>query len=115
MKCNIIAQRICLQEYLLTRANEILEIMDTFIQNEDEAKEKLSQEYVINELFNNWLAGFKIQQPGDYFLSLQKDNVELEYNTQSEIELMLETLECFGLPEDYINGNGHHTNWGKEK
>jgi len=34
--------------------------MDNFIQNEEDAKEKLSQEYVINELFNNWLAGFKI-------------------------------------------------------
>jgi len=28
---------------------------------------------------------------------------------------MMKTLECFGLPEDYINGNGHHANWGKDK
>ena len=60
MKCNIVAQRICLQEHLLARSSDILEIMDNIIQNEEDAKEKLSQEYVINELFNNWLAGFKI-------------------------------------------------------
>jgi hypothetical protein len=25
------------------------------------------------------------------------------------------TLEIFGLPSDYINGNGHHAMWAKEK
>lgn len=115
MKCNIVAQRISLQEHLLARASDILEVMDNFIQNEDDAKEKLSQEYVINELFNNWLSGFKITQPGDYFLKLDHDNIELEYCIMTEIELMMQTLEFFGLPEDYINGNGHHTDWGKNK
>jgi hypothetical protein len=60
MKCNIVAQRISLQEHLLARSSDILDVMDNFIQNEEDAKEKLSQEYVINELFNNWLLGFKI-------------------------------------------------------
>lgn len=28
---------------------------------------------------------------------------------------MLTTLEIFGLPEKYMDGNGHFPNWGKEK
>jgi hypothetical protein len=28
---------------------------------------------------------------------------------------MLSTLEIFGLPENYMEGNGHFPNWGKEK
>lgn len=28
---------------------------------------------------------------------------------------MLSTLEIFGLPESYMEGNGHFPNWGKEK
>ena len=27
----------------------------------------------------------------------------------------MQTLELFGLPNDYINGNGHHVDWGKNK
>jgi len=26
---------------------------------------------------------------------------------------MMNTLEYFGLPKDYINGNGHFPNWDK--
>lgn len=48
MKCNIIAQRIALQEHLMAKDKEILEFIDTYIQNEDDAKEKLSQEFVIS-------------------------------------------------------------------
>lgn len=115
MKCNIIASRISLQEHLLAKATDIMESMDNFIQNEDESKEKLSQEFVIHELFDNWLGGFKIQKPDDYFLNLQSDDIELQFSIQTEIELMMQTLEFFGLPVDYINGNGHHNEWGKSK
>jgi hypothetical protein len=28
---------------------------------------------------------------------------------------MITTLEIFGLPEKYMDGNGHFADWGKEK
>lgn len=28
---------------------------------------------------------------------------------------MITTLEIFGLPENYMEGNGHFSDWGKEK
>lgn len=27
---------------------------------------------------------------------------------------MLHTLEIFGLPKNYINGEGHHLNWNEK-
>lgn len=30
-------------------------------------------------------------------------------------ELLLETLEFFGLPQDYMLGNGHWKDWEKKK
>jgi hypothetical protein len=34
---------------------------------------------------------------------------------QHEKEFLLTTLEFFGLPRGYIEGAGHHPDWGKEK
>jgi len=60
MRCNIIAQRMELQEHLSQRGDEINKLIDEFVANEDDAKEKLSQEYVMNELFADWLSSYKI-------------------------------------------------------
>lgn len=114
MRCNIIAQRMELQEHLLKQADDILKLIDEFLNNEDESKEKLSQEFVVKEMFNVWLDGFKIYQPSDYFLeNLSEDDPNLEFNIHSEFEFLFSTLEIFGLPKDYINGKGHHTGWHK--
>ena len=57
--------------------------------------------------------GFKIENPGDYFKN-QADNVELECNVLEEFEFLMKTLELFGLPEDFMKGNGHWATWTKE-
>lgn len=69
----------------------------------------------MNDLFGNWLDGFKLHQPNDYFLSLADDDIDLVYNIQTEIEVLMSTLENYGLPNDYINGKGHHNDWAKNK
>jgi len=69
MRSNIIAQRIELQEHLMGRSDEILKTIDELLSNEEEAKEKLSKEYVVEELFGNWLTGFTIYQPSDFFMN----------------------------------------------
>ena len=91
-------------------------MIDEFVANEDDAKERLSKDFAVNELFKDWLGSFRIYQPTDYFLKESKeDDVELEYNTLSELDFLFSTLEIFGLPKDYINGRGHHANWAKER
>lgn len=78
MKCNIISQRICLQEHLIKQSDDIMKNLEDLLNNEEEAK-NLTQENVFQELFRHWLAGFQIYQPSDYFLDKQ-DNVDLVCN-----------------------------------
>lgn len=114
LRCDVIAQRMELQEHLLKRGDEIIKVIDEYLQNEDEAKEVLSQDFVMNELFGNWLENFHIYQPTEYFLEnpmLQTDDTDLDHNVLTEMEFLMSTLEIFGLPKDYINGCGHHLNW----
>jgi len=32
----------------------------------------------------------------------------------SEVNFLMSTLEIFGLPRDYLTGNGHWSTWTKE-
>jgi len=115
MKCNIIAQRIALQEYLIEREKDITDTIEEHLAktNEDLAKE-MSTEFVI-EMIKEWLSGFTIQQPSEYFYQHPTDDNELQCNIQDELEFMISTLEIFGLPIGYMTGNGHFADWGKEK
>jgi hypothetical protein len=57
MKCNIISQRISLQEHLLKQQDDIMKQLDDLLNNEEEAK-NLTIENVYQEFFRMWLAGF---------------------------------------------------------
>ena len=45
MKCNIISQRICIQEHLLKQCDDIMKQLEDLLNNEEEAK-NLTQENV---------------------------------------------------------------------
>jgi len=64
---------------------------------------------------DQWLEGFKVTQPSDFFRKNPTNDAELVCSIQKEKEFMLTTLEFFGLPKGYIEGLGHHPDWGKEK
>lgn len=66
MKCNIIAQRISLQEHLLKQADDILKQIDDLQNNEEEAK-NLRLDNAQQDLFGPWLEGFHLENPSDYF------------------------------------------------
>lgn len=54
-------------------------------------------------------------QPSDYFLQHPTDDSDLASNIQTNLEFVLDTLTYFGLPEGYMEGVGHHLDFGKEK
>lgn len=62
MKCNIIAQRIHLQEYLTAHFVDIDAEIQAYLDNEEEAK-TLDRNKVESEIFESWLKDFKIYQP----------------------------------------------------
>ena len=109
-----------LQEHLASRLDEIMKEIDEWLGDETKAKEKLDREngdfvFVKREIFARWLDGYTIANPSDYFLEQDISGLELESNIMSPQEFMLNTLEFFGLPKDYIDGNGHFADWEKRK
>ena len=138
MLCNIIAQRIELQEYLANSFAEISAQIDEMHENktnELQAQQKLKDEainkgknlqeetkaethtkdFVIKNFFNTWLNNFKLKQPDRYFIEHNIEDIELECNIQSELEFTISTLEICGLPKGYMDGVGHHLDWDKQK
>lgn len=66
MRCNIIAQRVALQEHLLKISDEIFKFLDDIANNDEDAKQ-LNFDNISMSTFNVWLQGFKIENPSDYF------------------------------------------------
>ena len=113
MRCNILAQRITLQEYMMVKVEDINKDIDEWV-NDEEAIKKLDRTKV-EEMFDDWLSGFKIEQPSDFFRENPTNDAELVCSTETEKEFMLTTLEFFGLPRGYMEGTGHFPTWGLEK
>jgi hypothetical protein len=111
MRCNIIAQRASLHEHLVKQADDIMKQFDDLINNEEEAKNFTIKN--APDIFMPYLQGFKLENPTDFFKN-EPDNVNLVCNVFSELQFLMKTLELFGLPEDYLNGNGHWATWTKE-
>lgn len=47
-----------LQEHLSNKSEEIFKLIDDFLANEDESKEKLSKAFVMENLFGSWLSDY---------------------------------------------------------
>ena len=79
-----------------------------------------SPEYVklerskVEEMMDEFLSGFAIRQPTEYFDRHPTDDVELVCNIQTEKEFLISTLNLFGLPEKYMEGEGHFADLGKK-
>jgi hypothetical protein len=58
MKCNIISQRITLQEYLVEKSEDILKDIEEW--TGDEEKIKTLDRKTFEEMVDQWLEGFKI-------------------------------------------------------
>jgi hypothetical protein len=115
LKCNIVAQRMALQEHLIRNADDINKMLDDIMVN-DEEKVKLDKRLAISDYFDVWLNEFEISNPtGDFFLDPENEDETLTCNIMPKLDFLLHTLEIFGLPKGYIDGEGHHLNWESDK
>lgn len=87
MKCNIIAHRISIQEFLITQEAGINQMVQDILDDDDKAK--LLDRAAAEEIMENWLSGFRLTQPSDYFLEHPTDDYELACNIQTEREFMI--------------------------
>lgn len=113
MICNIVAQRIALQEHLLSKAPDIFAKLDERIVNEEITHE--ADRRLVIDMIADWLQKFKIQHPSDYFIDHPSDDPTLVCNILSEQDFFLECLGFFGLPEGYLDGEGHWVDWYRKK
>ena len=67
MRCNVIAQRIQLQEHLLSVGGDDMIKFIEEVCNNEEMSNKLNNENIADTVFNKYLDGFKINNPSDYF------------------------------------------------
>lgn len=114
MQCHIIAQRIGLQEYLASKWDEIEKSMDSLIAD-PEVYVSYDRAKVVGELFPQFLAGFKIHQPSQYFIDNEYYDAEIVGNVENEQEFMITTLEMFGLIPGYMGGAGHWATWEEDQ
>jgi len=115
LRCHIIAQRMELQEHFIGISEEIFKSIDDQIANEETYK-NLDKLGACEQFFDKWLESFDIRNPdSDFFLDPENDDEVLVCNIQSKLGFLLNTLEIFGLPVDYINGSGHHADWEQKK
>jgi hypothetical protein len=113
MRCNIIAQRITLQEYLMDREADILKDIDEWVS--DEEKIKSLDRATVDAMMDTWLSEFALVQPSQFFKDHPTNDSELVCSVQTEKEFLLSTLEFFGLPKGYMNAVGHFPMWGMER
>lgn len=79
--------------------------------NEDEIKNL--DRNAVEVMLDQWLQTYQITQPSSYFVEHPTDDFELVSNILSQKEFLLQTLEIFGLPQRYMEGNGHFPDWGQ--
>jgi len=96
----------------LTEEQALTKSIEEMMQNEEEIKNL--DRAAVEVILDNLLAPFKLTQPDGYFLDHPTDDHELVCNVLSEKEFLIQTLEVFGLPQKYMEGNGHFPDWGKD-
>ena len=67
MKCNIISQRVQLQEYLISLGEGFTKALEEKIQGEDEFLKTLDRKHV-EDFLDESLREYRITQPSNYFL-----------------------------------------------
>ena len=65
-------------------------------------------------MVTKWMAGHSLCFPSQRLLEFPEELKKLETFIISPMEFLLETLEIFGLPKNYMYGNGHWKDWAKK-
>ena len=107
MKCNIIAQRVALQEYCRDskKYDEIIEEIDEVTNNDEILKELTREKF--EAMVDKWTSEFIIEQPSDFFKDHPTTDADLVCSIQSPKDFLIHTLRFFGLPKGYLEGEGH--------
>lgn len=113
IRCHLVAQRISLQEYILEREDQMYSEIQELLQDDERLKKFDKNEFL--SMVDAWVSEFQLSQPSQFFTENPTNDSELVCCIQTEKEFLLTTLRFFGLPKNYLDGEGHFPNWEKEK
>lgn len=65
-------------------------------------------------LLKRWTTGFEIYNPSEMFSKYPEFARDIESIVMSGWEFLIETLEIFGLPKNYMKKEGHWKDWAKK-
>ena len=101
-------QRISLQQHMKAKEQQTQQDIEFWLAEEN--NKNLNREGV-EKMLDEWLSGFRLTQPGEIFFEQGVKDPEVNCWVISERNFFLETLTYFGLPKDYLEGNGHWHDW----
>lgn len=111
-KCLKIGQRVLLQHYCCEKELEIKMELEAAINADQENKNLKKEDFL--DMCEKWMVGHKLSYPSDLFLEFPELAKDIETFIINPTEFLIETLELFGLPQNYIHGNGHWKDWAKK-
>ena len=109
MKCERISQRLFLQKYINEKADYIDKI-DEIEKTATSKEEELTTKTAI-DIINAVLEEYRIKYPELEQFENKIPITEGECLLSNEFDFFIETLEFFGLPKGYMQGNGHWDDW----
>ena len=108
--CSEVANRMMLQQFCIDRREVIITQMQESITSE---QNRIENKRSMEERINEWLRGFSIEQPKEFFIENPIIDVDLYGHVINEKELFLDTLTYFGLEKGYIDGHGQWKDFQK--
>jgi len=111
MSCEKISQRIFLQDYIVRNAH--------FIDNIDDIEKKIGKESLdsvfAHGFITNMLEDFSLKYPN---VEQFEGKIKMDEGScllTDSFKFFIETLEFFGLPKNYMQMEGHWTDWLKKE
>lgn len=114
IKCDFVGQRMTLQQHCVNQKAQIAAIIDEKLTASEEILKQLNRQKV-EEMIDQWMKGYVIHQPSDLFKAHPEFCEDISTTILTPRQMLLETLEFFGLPKDYMLGAGHWKDWKKKR
>lgn len=89
--------------------------IDSYTEGGDQEKLAQLTPEEVHKMIDNWLSEFDLVQPSSFFAEHPTNDTDLCCNIMSKKDFCLFTMEFFGLPKNYMEGNGHFPNWEEER
>jgi len=66
-------------------------------------------------MIEKWMADFQLEQPSQFFRDHPTNDAELVCSILTPKDFLIKTLNFFGLPNKYMDGEGHFADWAKKR